>query len=595
MKKSPLLYLVTTVYLLGLVFAVPKTLAGPANFITTWRTTSPSESITIPTSGSGYNYDVDWGDSSTSSAQSGDASHTYASPGIHTISISGAFPRIYFADSGDHPQLISIEQWGSNVWTSMDHAFWGATNLVVNATDIPDLSSVTSTAFMFHGTTALTSIPNINSWNVSGVTDMHNMFSISNFNSPIGSWNVSAVTNMDQMFYGNEAFNQNIGTWDVSHVTNMHQLFYGAASFNQNLNIWDVSSVTNMTGAFGYAVQFNQNLGAWDISHVTNLTDMFTNTYLSDSNYDNILKGWALLPLQSHVVFDAVGIHYCGAFSQRDYLTSHFSWTITDAGETAATCHFTETPTLVSPSTSSTHDSSSPMLVSFLLPETPLSNSIVLTFTPTVGSAIVFHLRDATPTVTNSFSLPITGGYTSTVEVVSASAASIPDGIYTVTLSYQDTNANTLATATANNVTIYTPTGTLLFHIFTDANGDGTQNSGEFNNFPDATLTIAKGSESEEVHFDSHGDINSSIAIGTYTLTINLPSGYTVTGGSNHFPVTITASTTTDAGHRGIGISHASSSSGGSGGSSSGVSIGGGSSSSSNSSSSGWIWCDDRG
>ena len=30
-------------------------------FITTWRTTSANESIIIPTTGSGYNYTVDWG------------------------------------------------------------------------------------------------------------------------------------------------------------------------------------------------------------------------------------------------------------------------------------------------------------------------------------------------------------------------------------------------------------------------------------------------------------------------------------------------------------------------------------------------------
>ncbi|MBP7057350.1 BspA family leucine-rich repeat surface protein [Candidatus Gracilibacteria bacterium] len=588
MKKSHLLCVSVIASLLAL-FVVPATAqAALGDFITTWQTTTDGESVTIPTQGAGYNYDVDWGDSSTTIGATGDATHIYALAGTYEVMISGDFPRIYFADSGPHPQLLSIDQWGNIAWTSMDHAFWGAINLEVNATDIPDLSGVTSTAFMFHGTDSLTTIPNIDDWNVSTITDMRNMFSISGFNDAIGSWNVSSVTTMYEMFYSNESFNQAIGNWNVSSVVDMHNLFYGSTNFNQDISGWDVSSVTDMSGALGYAVNFNQNLSSWDVSNVTTMVELFTNTALSISNYDAILQGWSALALQSNVTLDADGVEYCAASQARASLVSTDNWTINDAGLSAATCTFTETPSLSAPTASSSHPVDTPMTIAFTLPETPQSNSITLLFTPTIGAPIVFTLMDATPAQLNTFELPLTGGFASTIEVVSASATEIPLGTYSVSLYYQDANGNPAVGVTNSNVTITAPAepseGTLLFHIFTDDDKNGVQGTTEDDGFSGATLTIIHGSESEEVSFDEHGDIDSSIEVGTYTLRVNVPSGYSLSGGANNFSVTITDGDTTNAGNRGI-IVRASSSGGGGGSSgSSGNSFSSSFSSSSNSS-----------
>ena len=63
----------------------------------------------------------------------------------------------------------------------MGRAFYGATNLVVLATDRPDLSN---------------------------------------------------VTDMNRMFYRASAFNQDIGDWDVSNVTDMSDMLSHAYAFN---------------------------------------------------------------------------------------------------------------------------------------------------------------------------------------------------------------------------------------------------------------------------------------------------------------------------------------------------------------------------
>ena len=164
-------------------------LAAPCDpaFITTWRTTSANEMIQIPTSGTGYNFTVEWGDG-TSGSYAGTApspTHTYATAGDHIVSIKGDFPRI--AING-HPlyrnKIRSVDQWGSIEWTSMESAFYGCENLQVLATDAPDLSKVTDMNLMFRDATNLTG--NFDHWDVSNVTEMTMMFTnATNFNQPL--------------------------------------------------------------------------------------------------------------------------------------------------------------------------------------------------------------------------------------------------------------------------------------------------------------------------------------------------------------------------------------------------------------------------
>ncbi|MHB0755877.1 BspA family leucine-rich repeat surface protein [Polaribacter sp. M15] len=363
-----------------------KTDCTPRPFITKWKTTTVNESITIPTNGSGYNYTVDWGDGSTTNNITGNALHTYSNAGEYEVSIIGDFPRIDF--SRDYSEIskdkiIEIVQWGSNSWTSMEYAFWSASNLIITATDSPDLSSVTSMSSMFERASSFNQ--DISSWDVSNVTNMSYMFKgASSFNQNISSWDVSKVTDISNMFMNATAFNQPLNSWDVSNVTDMWQLFTGATAFNQPLNSWDVSSSTSLTGVFLRASSFNQDISSWDVSKVTamsnsfnkaisfnqdisswdvsNVTDMFGAFYgatkfnqnlsnwniksvsnmdsmfsfcgLSVVSYDKTLKGWsALSTLRSSVILKAFGINYCTSETERNKLIFDFGWTITDSGK----------------------------------------------------------------------------------------------------------------------------------------------------------------------------------------------------------------------------------------------------------------------
>jgi surface protein len=284
-------------------------------FITTWETTSANEDITIyvNTDVSGYNYSVDWGDGSTSTNQTTDATHTYATAGTHKVKISGAFPAIYseYANRANAAKLKTIENWGDIAWKSMSFAFSNCSNLIYNATDNPDLSNVTDMSYMFSSAPLfngdisswdVSTITNmlglfngasafnqdISSWDVSNVTNMQSVFANSNFDNDISSWDISKVTNLSFMFYRCPAFNQDISSWDVSSATTMAFMFESAASFNQDISSWDVSAVTNMRSLFLNAELFNQDISSWDVDAVTDMRSMF---YLAGAFNQN-LAAW---------------------------------------------------------------------------------------------------------------------------------------------------------------------------------------------------------------------------------------------------------------------------------------------------------------
>tara|TARA_Y200000002_G_C22636299_1_gene644790 strand:+ start:114 stop:947 length:834 start_codon:yes stop_codon:yes gene_type:complete len=157
-----------------------------------------------------------------------------------------------------------------------------------------------------HRPIAIIFLGEINTWDVSKITDMSNIFGLTeSFNEDISSWDVSNVTNMIGMFFGASSFNGDISSWDVSNVTNMSEMFYGASSFNGDISSWDVSNVTSMSFMFFSAASFNQDISSWDVSNVTDMSKMFSfaDSFKQDISswdfqlYENVSLKWRnLLP-----------------------------------------------------------------------------------------------------------------------------------------------------------------------------------------------------------------------------------------------------------------------------------------------------------
>ena len=272
-------------------------------FVTTWEANGTG--FKIETQGgtdlTDYNFTINWGDGTSENVTGDDPdpSHTYQQAGTYTVSITGTFasPRLGFGFSGQ--TLLSIDQWGSIQWESMDSAFEFAESMTYTATDEPDLSGVTSMRSMFRDAQSFNG--DISGWDVSSVEDMSGMFAGAEaFNQNIGGWEVSSVTDMSGMFgrtFSSDAtsFNQDIGGWDVSNVASMSSMFAGASAFNQDIGSWDVSNVTSMFGMFNGASTFNQDIGEWDVSRVTSMNAMF----LRAASFDQNIGEWDVSSVQS--------------------------------------------------------------------------------------------------------------------------------------------------------------------------------------------------------------------------------------------------------------------------------------------------------
>ena len=313
--------------LVTLLLLSANTIAAPIDdFVITIKSDNPGSSadtaFMTPISGGDYNYNVDCNNDGTDefTAQTGNVTCDFSAlggAGTYTIRIkdnSGAgtgFPQIFFNDAGDKEKIIDIQQWGTGQWRSMGSAFFGASNLLVSAVDVPDFSAVMNMGNMFRGATVAN--PNTSNWDTSLVTNMRSMFRNARAANPdTGNWDTSLVTNMSIMFRGAINANPNTSNWDTSSVTNMSEMFRAANAANPDTSNWDTtlvavmremfrsanaanpdtsnwgtSSVTNMRGMFRDANNANPDTSSWDTSSVTNMGEMFIGANVANPNTSN--------------------------------------------------------------------------------------------------------------------------------------------------------------------------------------------------------------------------------------------------------------------------------------------------------------------
>jgi surface protein len=344
-------------------------------FVTTWNTEnagSATKTIVIPCTGSGYDAFVDWGDGSAPQhivGSPGNVTYVYATTGIKTISIRGLFPRIYFNNAGDKLKLLSVLQWGTNAWTSMNYAFSGCLNLTIPAIDAPnlsvatdltsmlagtggfgnadlskwDVSHITNMKYLFYSNTAVFTDGKLDNWDVRNVQNFeHTFYSCYLFNGNIGNWNTISATNMGYMFAQCHTFNRDISRWNTGNVTSMTWMFYSCYALTNTLNIWkwNVSKVTDLSYLFYVTFPINPDLSAWDIRNVTTMANLFyadpTYNKLTTANYDAMLIAWSALAVKTGVHLDVAPTKYSAgaAATARGVLTgAPNNWVITDGGQ----------------------------------------------------------------------------------------------------------------------------------------------------------------------------------------------------------------------------------------------------------------------
>lgn len=338
-----------------LIFLLLVFIAKAQNeFITIWKTQN-AQLIKFP--GRGTNFKVYWEEvgypqhngtmnNVTSTTEFivnlGTPLNPSPSQASYRIKISdgnGSFDQVRFFDNtliptynaSDRTKITQIAQWGNIKWKSFDNAFVYCDYMDVTATDVPDLSMVTSMRQMFYLCTSLVGNSSFNTWNTSTITDMYYMFGDDNlFNQPLGNWDTSNVTDMSYMF-DFTGFNQSLGKWNTAKVTTMEHMFHDSENFNQDLQNWNTANVTNMNEMF-HDTAFNQNIGRWNLSSLTTATGMFLNSAMSCLNYDKTLYGWSQssstpaninLSSASPLVYS-----HPDAVTARNYLINSKGWTI---------------------------------------------------------------------------------------------------------------------------------------------------------------------------------------------------------------------------------------------------------------------------
>lgn len=261
-----------------------------------------------------YFFTVSWGDGKTDSIinfEAPETLHTYDSPGIYEISITGVFRTMAFNGEGDAIKMLEWIDWNTGRLT--EGMFWGCVNLTFSSLfgrnihglslkyAFRDCQSMTDQAALeILGTTVITSFEgmfwgctvfdqDLSAWSVSTVLSTKDMFrDCPAFNQDFDLWDVSAVTNFDGMFRGATIFNGNVTTWTTTAATRISSMFRDCPAFNQDISIFDVSNVTNAEFMFFGATIFNQNIGGWITSNFFDIAAMFLNA----PAFNQDITGW---------------------------------------------------------------------------------------------------------------------------------------------------------------------------------------------------------------------------------------------------------------------------------------------------------------
>lgn len=302
-------------------------------FISTWRTSivytgsTANNQIKLPLEVAGtYKFTVQWGDGTSNlitTWNQAETTHTYPAPGDYTVTITGFIKGWDFGQggtvaptTGDMRKLLTITQFGclrfvthlDPVPTQIWGAFYGCTNLTLTGVqDMPNFKGTTSTQGFLRLCAAITTINNINKWDVSKIQIFRSMLrEMILFNDNVGNWNTSNATNFITLFAGvtatspygsfNNGGSSSIKNWDTSNVTNMASTFSAQPLFNQEVGLWNVGKVTNMSFMFSgssatYPCNFDNagsdSIGNWDLSNVTTIRTMFQAQYKFNRNISN--------------------------------------------------------------------------------------------------------------------------------------------------------------------------------------------------------------------------------------------------------------------------------------------------------------------
>jgi len=355
---------------------------------------SADDQFTLPLrSASTYDFTVDYDGQQTTHTSGNDLTLTFPSgAGTYDLTINGTFPALDFYHSGDRLKLVEVKQWGTCCkWETMESAFYDCKNLKVTATDVPDLSAVTTMMNMFHNCQAMDAVT-VSNWDVSNVASMRQMF----YNclaltgiSGTETWDVGKVTTMYRMFNKCKVLQTlNLTGWDTSSVLDMGFMFSACNALTgitglkdldvaslktcrlmfENVNMatvdlsnWNTVSLENIDYMFqSSSITSIVGLENWDVKKLAGARGVFYGNPLTTAQYDALLMAYAAQlsnrPDDLYTIFEPRNSQYSrdpAVIAARDQLIAA-NWTIKDGG-TANTVPVADAQTVAAAGTGSTN------------------------------------------------------------------------------------------------------------------------------------------------------------------------------------------------------------------------------------------------
>jgi hypothetical protein len=268
---------------------------NPEGFISVWKTTMTDESITLPATGNN-DFFIDWGDGVHEHVNTSYPTHIYATAGDHTVTIDGYCPEWYQNDSGDKDKLIEVKQLGFCHWTSLEHAFWGCSNLMDFKAGPCDTSRVTNMSHMLAGLDNMVNTPDLTGLDTSNCTWFYGM---------LYNWPKVAVAPDLSGFNMGVAFN-----------------------INQMVSRWLVITPAGDIG-----------IEKWDISSVESAELFADQTTFTPEAYDHILISWEAQNT-NQLITHFKSQYNCGpASNARHNLIVDRHWVIIDQGPVVSPCY----------------------------------------------------------------------------------------------------------------------------------------------------------------------------------------------------------------------------------------------------------------
>jgi hypothetical protein len=294
---------------------------------------SGSNQFTLPITTGTYDYNVDWGDGTNDNyATSSNQTHTYSSAGTYDLRITGTFPRIFFAGTGDRLKILKVLNWGSVGFSATQTAaFSGCSNLSELAGDASWTDSVTTAGEMFDACSSLTTLPT--SMTFSSVQYGFRMFrSCTSITSLPSGMVLGALTNGNSMFAGCTALTSLPSGMVLGALTDGSSMFTSSTSLTSLPSSLTLASLQNGFRMFRFS-NFTDLPAGITLSALTSGGSMFgTSSAFPTARYSQLLIDIESLNPNNGVTLTA-GISKFNAAGQtaKNALIAR-GWSISDGG-----------------------------------------------------------------------------------------------------------------------------------------------------------------------------------------------------------------------------------------------------------------------